>query len=260
VKQLGPAIVDDEDYGYLSRYEWYPNTKGHVIRKTQEGVARLDLTAVMLAGALTESCQHFNWDRSDCRRANLIHRGAKHQPLPKAVERFKYVSQKRWNGQWVYRLFCVNNIYLVSVEDDYTAMAGRAQELMKYCKIRRERWARTGAPSRERSLFTNTCSIQLGGSVHVSVDYEHSPALIDHKWRLVDGVVRRVSDGKPMHDIVAWSAYRGMKIATGYRDGNPLNCRLENLILYDREYTTPQARVTAGHRSRMAKRLERCLI
>ena len=67
------AIVDDEDYRYLSRWKWHVSTTGYAIRdKTvTEGSGKIYMHRIVNNTPLSRETDHINGNILDNRRANL---------------------------------------------------------------------------------------------------------------------------------------------------------------------------------------------
>jgi hypothetical protein len=105
------ALVDDEDFDWLSQWKWFLNTHGYAARKTSGagGVRRRDIfmhreILCPHQGLLTD---HKNGDRLDNRRANLrmcSRRQNNCNRAPSSGREYLGVSFDRTRGLWMARV------------------------------------------------------------------------------------------------------------------------------------------------------------
>ena len=63
------AIVDDEDFEYLSQFKWWSDGHGYAIRKVKNKV--ITMHSVLLSPPRGKEIDHINRNRSDNRKNNL---------------------------------------------------------------------------------------------------------------------------------------------------------------------------------------------
>jgi len=108
------AIVDDEDYEYLSQWKWYAhkNPRGYyAVRasRTPPGRKRVHLHREILNPPDGMDCDHINGDGLDNRRCNLrvctrAENARNQQPQDGYSSRFKGVTRIKQTGKWRVRV------------------------------------------------------------------------------------------------------------------------------------------------------------
>lgn len=101
------AIVDDEDYEFVSRYKWHANKNGNVwyARRTDRG--RTIMMHWLIMGG--KNVDHINGNGLDNRRENLrfatTTEQARNRPSQKgSTSRYKGVSWNSAQGKWVVKI------------------------------------------------------------------------------------------------------------------------------------------------------------
>lgn len=103
------ALVDDEDYGWLSQWKWYYSGRGYVCRNVRRDGKNvlLPMHRVIMGEPVGLEVDHKNHNKLDCRRANLrIATHAQNQQNGKKQKtntssRYKGVSRHRRTTRWV---------------------------------------------------------------------------------------------------------------------------------------------------------------
>ena len=98
-----PAIIDDEDYPYISRFSWQKNSKGDVV--VNFGDVSVCMSQFLIKGRNGAKRLHRNGDRLDNRKSNLFLAGAnvKTQKSKKALGKssiYKGVSYNKLSKKW----------------------------------------------------------------------------------------------------------------------------------------------------------------
>ena len=137
------AVVDDEDYGWLSQWRWKLNSSGYAVRQTSRAdgkrrEVRMHRALLGLADDDPREGDHINRDRLDNRRTNL-------RAVPPAenrrnvsgnvasTSRHRGVHHESRSGRWIARVkHAGKHIYIGAFADEDAA--GAAAE-----RFRRER-------------------------------------------------------------------------------------------------------------------------
>ena len=133
------ALVDDEDYEWLSQWRWYftSNGPGYASRWDKSRRSVLMHRAIMNAekGAVIG---HRNGNTLDNRRANLYaetrsQAGSRQRVRSGGASRYKGVAWDVTNGHWVARIRAQGKrIYLGSFADDVAAARAYDAAALKY--------------------------------------------------------------------------------------------------------------------------------
>jgi hypothetical protein len=106
------AIVDDEDYPYLSRFNWFCDCNGFAARdirhrdhKNMQSKARIYMEQLLIEGRGGSTIAHRNLNKLDNRKSNLIlvHLRVKthrHKKNPNTSSIYKGVSWDKVNKKW----------------------------------------------------------------------------------------------------------------------------------------------------------------
>lgn len=121
------AIVDDDDFEYLSRTSWYLDVGGYAVNKTNKIVFMHRLVAKTPEGMFTD---HINGNKLDNRKENLRHctktenmrnRGKQNNNTSGYKGVFWSIRAKRWRAQIVIERKAIHLGLFDTPEDAHTA-------------------------------------------------------------------------------------------------------------------------------------------